>query len=160
MPNEFEKQVRQKMNELDFVPAEPVWTKIEEQIRSKKEKKRMIFWLPVVALLLGGGVLWLSLSNGDNQTLSSNEQPVAAPGTNEEKDNATTYAPGTVSPPVNVNEEKPQENIIAEYIDLARILQRLWRLAFHLSPNVSEFFVDGKIDLVSAFTIVFQTALQ
>src|SRR5947209_3893205 len=38
MQNEFEKQVQQKMEELNFTTSEPVWLNIEKQIRNKKYK--------------------------------------------------------------------------------------------------------------------------
>ncbi|MFL5740033.1 MAG: hypothetical protein ACJ75B_07440 [Flavisolibacter sp.] len=59
MQNEFEKRVRQKMEELDFVPSSPVWEKIEVQIRNKKDRRRLILWLPLLALLLSGGLWWM-----------------------------------------------------------------------------------------------------
>jgi len=45
MQNEFEKQVQQKMEELQLVPSAPVWEKIEEQIRRKKDRRRLILHL-------------------------------------------------------------------------------------------------------------------
>src|SRR5215213_4098222 len=60
-PN-FEKQVRQKMEELSFTPSEPVWQKVEEQIRKKKERRRVFFWILPFALL-GGIYFYLSNKN-------------------------------------------------------------------------------------------------
>lgn len=57
MPNDFEKQVKQKMEELTFVPQEPVWTNIEKQIRQKKKRRSAILWLPVMLVLIGSGIL-------------------------------------------------------------------------------------------------------
>src|SRR4030095_8500513 len=67
MPSDFEKQVRQKMEELDFVPGEPVWTKIEEQIRRKKDRRKLAFWLPLFLLLAGGSTLWLMQGQHRNE---------------------------------------------------------------------------------------------
>src|SRR5688500_12607969 len=55
---EFEKQVQDKMEELQFTPSAPVWTNIEKVIRKKKDRRRILFWLPLVALGLGGGTWW------------------------------------------------------------------------------------------------------
>lgn len=60
MQNEFEKQVQQKMEELKLVPSEPVWQKVEMQIRRKKDRRRLIFWIPLLVVLLGGG-LWMRI---------------------------------------------------------------------------------------------------
>ncbi|MBO9682642.1 MAG: outer membrane beta-barrel protein [Flavisolibacter sp.] len=65
MQNEFEKQVQQKMEELKLVPSEPVWQKVEMQIRKKKGRRRLIFWIPVLTLLLGGG-LWIGIDHYSN----------------------------------------------------------------------------------------------
>jgi hypothetical protein len=59
MQNSFEKQVREKMDELKFVPTPPVWQNIEKQIRAKKDRRRVFLWLPLFVLLLGGGVWWV-----------------------------------------------------------------------------------------------------
>src|SRR6188474_2601985 len=58
----FEKQVRQKMEELSLTPSDPVWKKIEEQVRKKRDRRRLFFWLPVTVLLLSGG-LWFVANN-------------------------------------------------------------------------------------------------
>lgn len=55
--NDFEKQVQQKMEELQFVPSEPVWQKVELQIRQKKTRRRLVLLL-LPLLLLGGGAWW------------------------------------------------------------------------------------------------------
>lgn len=65
MQNEFEKQVQQKMEELKLVPSEPVWQKVEMQIRKKKDRRRLIFWIPLLAVLLGGG-LWIGINQYSN----------------------------------------------------------------------------------------------
>lgn len=62
MPNEFEKIVQQKMDELKLVPSGPVWQKVEMQIRKRKDRRRLILWLPLLVLLLGGG-LWIGIDH-------------------------------------------------------------------------------------------------
>lgn len=62
MPNNFEKQVKEKMDELTFVPTAPVWEEIQKQIRAKKERRRFLLWLPLLVLVTGTGT-WL-LRNG------------------------------------------------------------------------------------------------
>jgi hypothetical protein len=71
MPNDFEKQVQQKMEELKLVPSEPVWQKVEMQIRRKKDRRRLLFWLPLLGLLLGGG-FWYTTRSGTQQHTAQN----------------------------------------------------------------------------------------
>jgi len=59
MPNNFEKQVKEKMDELTFVPTAPVWEQIQKQIRAKKERRRFLLWLPIIILLTGSCILIL-----------------------------------------------------------------------------------------------------
>ena len=70
MQNNFEKQVQQKMDELSFVPTEPVWKKIEEQIRQKKDRSKLIIWLPILLLLLAGGFWWLNSTRTNQNNLA------------------------------------------------------------------------------------------
>src|SRR4051812_15407612 len=53
----FEKQVQHKLEELSLTPSAPVWQKVENEIREKKKRRRLIaFWL--FPLLLGAGTFW------------------------------------------------------------------------------------------------------
>ncbi len=89
MQKEFEKQVKEKMEELDFVPSSPVWTKIEAQIRQEKDRRRMLIWLPLLTLLVGGSIAWYVISaNGKSQV---SHQPVI------EQNSPKGYAPGQSS---------------------------------------------------------------
>lgn len=70
----FEKQVKQKMEELSLTPSVPVWKKVEEQIRKKRERRWLLFWLPFAVLLLAGGV-WLTTGNfKSNTTAKTNKE--------------------------------------------------------------------------------------
>lgn len=63
MQNEFEKQVQQKMEELKLTPSAPVWVNVEKQIRKKREKRRLIFFLLPTSLLIGAGIWWILPEN-------------------------------------------------------------------------------------------------
>ena len=65
MQNEFEKQVQQKMEELKLVPSDPVWEKVEMRIRKKKDRRRVIFWFPLFALV--GAGLWIGIDQYSNR---------------------------------------------------------------------------------------------
>ena len=77
MQNSFEKQVKEKMDELQFVPTAPVWQNIEKQIRTKKDRRRLILWLPFLFLLLCGGVWWLSAGNHSSQVMTTANKTIA-----------------------------------------------------------------------------------
>jgi hypothetical protein len=72
MQNEFEKQVQQKMEELKLVPSDPVWEKVEMQIRKKKDRRRVIFWIPLFALI--GAGLWLGIDQYSNSQIAYNKK--------------------------------------------------------------------------------------
>lgn len=75
MQNNFEKKVQEKLDELQFSPSAPVWTNVEKAIRRKKERRRMILWIPFLFLLLGGGIWWLGKGvNSGQQDLAVTKQ--------------------------------------------------------------------------------------
>lgn len=74
----FEKQVQQKMEELSFVPSEPVWQKVEEQIKKKRERRRILFWLLPCLLLTGGLYFWMKDYGTENKTVVTNDRPVTS----------------------------------------------------------------------------------
>src|ERR1700712_4965697 len=57
--NNFEDDVRKKMEELRFVPSGDVWDKVEEKIRADRKRRRLIFWLPLTGIL-AGGLIWFA----------------------------------------------------------------------------------------------------
>src|SRR6185312_467862 len=79
--NKFEKQVQQKMDELQIQPSDAVWKKIELQIEKKKNRKwgLVILFLCVGILLPGGYWLWnagqpekLTNTNAEKSMLEKN----------------------------------------------------------------------------------------
>ncbi len=66
----FEKQVRNKLEELSFTPSAPVWDKVEEQIRKKKDRKRFIFWL-LPFILLSGSIYFFTAETPNEITKAS-----------------------------------------------------------------------------------------
>ena len=80
----FEKQVKQKMEELSLTPSEPVWKKVEEQIRKRRDRRRLLFWLPLTVLLLGGGIWWATnaLNKQGSIAKSNKEEQLNTPGRN------------------------------------------------------------------------------
>ncbi|HTL09305.1 MAG TPA: outer membrane beta-barrel protein, partial [Chitinophagaceae bacterium] len=64
--NEFEKQVQQKMDELQFAPSAAVWQGVERQIAPRR-KRRIIFWIFLLAALSGGAAWWYNTLPADHQ---------------------------------------------------------------------------------------------
>jgi hypothetical protein len=92
--HDFEKQVRQKLNDLKMTPSAGAWENIEGRLRERKRRPVVFYWLPLLLVgLAAGGYLFL---NNDHKTVLSDKnstsnvsvQPKSVPGTN----------PGTVIP--------------------------------------------------------------
>lgn len=66
MQSSFEKDVQQKLDELNLRPSAPVWEKIEVEIQVRKKKRRGIVWFLLAGLLLAGG-WWLRQSAESNK---------------------------------------------------------------------------------------------
>lgn len=113
MRNDFEKQVRDKMDELHFAPSEPVWGKIEEQIRYKKDRRRVILWIPVLVALLAGGMWWLNTTGERTRSLAETERTMELPlpsiteSSNNNNNNNTTAPNTTRNHQLNTPETQP-----------------------------------------------------
>jgi hypothetical protein len=68
--NEFEKKVREQMEEFELVPNEEVWKQVEEKIRKEKRKRTLAYWL-FAALLLTGGAVTLLINHNSNHGLTN-----------------------------------------------------------------------------------------
>jgi hypothetical protein len=110
--NEFEKQVQQKMNELQFVPSAVVWSEVEKQIAERKKRRLIFIWLPFLLLLLAGSV-WL---NHSGSAIKTNKQIIPAekntPLTTENKKPETIES----SKPVSKTETKKSSANLATVI--------------------------------------------
>src|SRR6476661_11240555 len=103
MQGSFEKNVQEKMEELQLTPSAPVWEKIELQVSPEKKRRRIVFWLLFPAALLAGGIGWLFLQkNGEQRIVTSLPQtsvkkPVREPNSASVKQQAQQ---GTVVSPL------------------------------------------------------------
>jgi hypothetical protein len=67
--NKFEKQIREKMDQLGFDPSDKVWTEVGEAINSEKKRRRPIFWIFFLSgLIVAGGAMYMVLNKrtGEN----------------------------------------------------------------------------------------------
>jgi Outer membrane protein beta-barrel domain len=56
---EFEKKVRQKMEELKFSPSGSVWTGVEAKIKKDRDRKRPLIWILLALGIALGGTFYL-----------------------------------------------------------------------------------------------------
>ena len=61
--NNFEKQVQQKMDELQLRPSAEVWQEVERRIRKEKKRRWMVLFFIFAALLLGGTGWWIAATD-------------------------------------------------------------------------------------------------
>jgi len=64
--NNFEKQVQQKMEQLQIAPSDAAWNNVEKRIAQKKERGKWIFILPVFILLLLLSAYFLSYNSKES----------------------------------------------------------------------------------------------
>jgi hypothetical protein len=65
--NEFEKRVREQMEEFSLVPNEAVWKEVDARIGKEKKRRTLLFWF-FGTLLLIGGITWWMIESRDNVT--------------------------------------------------------------------------------------------
>ncbi len=98
--HEFEKQVRQKLDDLKITPSSATWENIEETVR-KRRRRAPLVWLPILLLGIaaGGYVIYNnSGKNGDND----NSKVLVADATKKEA--------GVMKEGNKVNEENELKN--------------------------------------------------
>ena len=98
--NDFEKQVQQKMEELQLRPSAEVWTEVEKQIRKDKRKRRVFFWWLLPVIITGGLAAWWLLPSKDKSTGSISTTNTITPKEISTGKNASTS-------PITNQESKP-----------------------------------------------------
>jgi hypothetical protein len=77
--HKFERSVQEKMEGLRLEPSAPVWLEVEAEIRKDRRKRRIIFWILPLALVLAGGSAWL-LAGSKNKGTNPIGQAQVNPG--------------------------------------------------------------------------------
>lgn len=72
-PNNFEKNIQQKLDGLKIPPSESVWSNVEKKIGEKKRSRRIIFILFFLVLFLLSGGYWLFNSTKNNSQPQNNK---------------------------------------------------------------------------------------
>lgn len=62
MRGEFEKQVQERLDELKLNPTPPVWQNIKKEISDKRDRRRVVLWIPLFVLITAA-TWWLLLDN-------------------------------------------------------------------------------------------------
>jgi hypothetical protein len=80
--HEFEKQVRQTLDDLRLTPSPSAWQKIESAIRDTRRRRAPLLWLPLLVIGLGaGGYFLLKDSNppaSKTATITQDQEPSAS----------------------------------------------------------------------------------
>ena len=74
--HEFEKQVRQKLNDLKMTPSAGSWETIENKLRKRKHRPVAFYWVPLLIMgLAAGSYLFLNndRSSNDQKTVISDK---------------------------------------------------------------------------------------
>jgi hypothetical protein len=109
--NEFEKQVQQKMSELQFVPSAAAWEKIEKQVADKKRRRRIALWLPLLFLFFGAGGWYYTMQHKAGGTNSRPAVKTTAPETKQENANIKTENKNIHAPEVVAGDRLLEKSI-------------------------------------------------
>ena len=56
--NEFEKQVKQMMDEFKLQPSDEMWPKIDRRINGDKRRKTPFYFVACICLLVAGFIMY------------------------------------------------------------------------------------------------------
>ncbi|HVY74958.1 MAG TPA: outer membrane beta-barrel protein [Puia sp.] len=107
--NQFEKKAKQKLDELKFIPSDDVWLKVQARIKKDRDRRRMLIWVPVGALMLGAA-LWSLRPDGSTSVVrnGSPEKTITRAGEPESKPAASaTIMPSDINAHANSLKEEP-----------------------------------------------------
>ena len=96
--NEFEKQVKELMEQFDISPSEPVWEKIRKRIIEKKRRVWPVFFLLASVAILSGYFFYTDIKH-TNHNVNKTQQPVNAVNSKQDLSN---------------NKQQKKENTVAE----------------------------------------------
>jgi len=76
--NEFDKDVKEKMEEFRLPPSAPVWLEVERRINERKKRRVLIFWFCLAGLLMAGLGGWWIWQNNDEVAIATTKDNVAS----------------------------------------------------------------------------------
>src|SRR5258708_1302349 len=82
---EFEKHIRQRMEELKFSPSETVWNNLEKEIKKDKNRKKPLLWFSFFLVIgLAGSSYFLMNSNKNHNSTDTKRQSTKIPTVKQE----------------------------------------------------------------------------
>lgn len=104
---EFEKQIRQRMEELKFSPSKTVWDNLEKEITKDKSRRRPLIWFSFFLALLVAGTFYFSVNSGnknaDHKDIAGN---AGASGNTSEKNQSQKKSANDQTVTLNEKENK------------------------------------------------------
>lgn len=114
--NNFENEVRQRLEALSLTPSEPVWQNVEAALQKKRGRRRVLWLLPM--LLAGGGFFWWAATQpvaretaqqaektkAQLQTFSKPHMPAVAQKQTSQTGQATTRKADNITTAPHVNQ--------------------------------------------------------
>ena len=86
-PNDFEKNIKRKLDELKIAPSDSVWAHVEKRLGKKEKDKKVILIFFLLLIFLSTGGYWLLNSSKNNPTKNRHV-------TQLQKDSKATYLSG------------------------------------------------------------------
>lgn len=107
--NEFEKKIREKMDELQLVPAEDVWKRVSANIHQEKRRRRFLFFLLTFTFLAGVIGLYLFINSNKIQRSFISENNTTSSGNSPHKNQAASQSDSS-----NKDETASRPNLLNE----------------------------------------------
>ncbi|MBL7699739.1 MAG: outer membrane beta-barrel protein [Chitinophagaceae bacterium] len=105
--HEFEKQVRQKLNDLKMTPSAEAWENIEQNLREKKRRLAPVLWLPLLLLGLTAGGFLFYRSSIEGSSVEESAPQVTASQPSIKKENSPSGSLNDVASAPQVTASQP-----------------------------------------------------
>jgi hypothetical protein len=116
--NDFEKQVQQKMDELQLRPSAEVWEEVEKRIRKEKKRRWFILWFFIFGVLLLGGTGWWLTAGNKDHVVDNNVTTQRTP--NKTTDETAKTKKKATFEKINENNNKEKSEIVEDAVPTIR----------------------------------------
>lgn len=106
--NNFEKQVRERLDELRFQPTAPVWQQVSTHIRKRRKRRRLAYFTLAALILTTAAIGWPSLRQwtGNKEPVAQNESAMDVVKSNTSS-SAKQAESNTSDTPANLTDRLP-----------------------------------------------------